>query len=581
MCQRCLIVLLAISICCLGDYVFGQTPIPPVPALPYAFEADFVGVFLTGISATGTLYYDYPNGRQRYDATLDSSYVVTQIELYNESQVYISCQNVCEKFQLTGEMEPYFVAPGATFVGSSSDCQTLDSVPQPVQGSVCGVWENQIPTENIFVYANQLGLQKVQVVDSTTGANIRSFSFRAVPPIPPPAYVFQPPSTCINIALCGNPEDVVFVLDSSGSIDDVSWNALLEFTQTLIQSLDVGATSRVGIVQFSSWAQVQINFTGNVTLALSALNTMVKLNNDTAIGDGLNAAYNMFLTLGRPNVTYVAILVTDGENNYGPDPFPIATAMKSSGIIIYGIAVGSLINYTTIEMLSSNYSALQASNYSDLINLVDTLASIPCMGQPKTPCPNDCSGYGFCGCNRYCVCPYPYHGPYCNYMCGDGILEGYEQCDYVNMTGTCCVDCLWKNCSYLDATCIVGVCNNATGACMQVQTSPSCVPPSGPIAPIAFFNGNFSTVIVPTVPHTDNTVVFAVLVTVFGALLLAAVLGVIIYIKYKNRPPPKPKYKEMKSEALTQATLNPQYKPKAEEASNPLYKKPEDTGDEK
>jgi hypothetical protein len=84
MCQRCLIVLLAISICCLGDYVFGQTPIPPVPALPYAFEADFVGVFLTGISATGTLYYDYPNGRQRYDATLDSSYVVTQIELYNE-----------------------------------------------------------------------------------------------------------------------------------------------------------------------------------------------------------------------------------------------------------------------------------------------------------------------------------------------------------------------------------------------------------------------------------------------------------------------------------------------------------------
>jgi hypothetical protein len=62
--------------------VFGQSP--PVPSLPYSFEADFVATFLAGITATGTLYYDYPNGRQRIDATLNSNYTVIQIELYND-----------------------------------------------------------------------------------------------------------------------------------------------------------------------------------------------------------------------------------------------------------------------------------------------------------------------------------------------------------------------------------------------------------------------------------------------------------------------------------------------------------------
>jgi hypothetical protein len=32
----------------------------------------------------------------------------------------------------------------------------------------------------------------------------------------------------------------------------------------------------------------------------------------------------------------------------------------------------------------------------------------------------------------------------------------------------------------------------------------------------------------------------------------------------------------MKSQTLAQTTLNPEYKPKVEEASNPLYVKPED-----
>jgi hypothetical protein len=78
------IILVTITSSFLNIFVFGQSP--PVPSLPYSFKADFVATFLAGIEATGTLYYDYPNGRQRYDATLSSNYVVTRIELYNEVQ---------------------------------------------------------------------------------------------------------------------------------------------------------------------------------------------------------------------------------------------------------------------------------------------------------------------------------------------------------------------------------------------------------------------------------------------------------------------------------------------------------------
>lgn len=88
----------------------------------------------------------------------------------------------------------------------------------------------------------------------------------------------------------------------------------------------------------------------------------------------------MFNTLGRPNVTYVAILITDGEvryssslsqslnfdvvgvfhsililsqNNYGMDPFPVADTMKASGITIFGIAVILFFRFVSFLFVGS------------------------------------------------------------------------------------------------------------------------------------------------------------------------------------------------------------------------------------
>ena len=55
---------------------------------------------------------------------------------------------------------------------------------------------------------------------------------------------------------CRNPPDVVFALDSSGSIGHENFQRIVDFTKEVTRYLPVGARTRVGLETFSDRERV-------------------------------------------------------------------------------------------------------------------------------------------------------------------------------------------------------------------------------------------------------------------------------------------------------------------------------------
>ncbi len=56
------------------------------------------------------------------------------------------------------------------------------------------------------------------------------------------------------------PRDVIFVLDSSGSISDQDFNAALKFTRRIVGLLDISQThTRVALVNYGTTAKVEFS----------------------------------------------------------------------------------------------------------------------------------------------------------------------------------------------------------------------------------------------------------------------------------------------------------------------------------
>jgi len=64
---------------------------------------------------------------------------------------------------------------------------------------------------------------------------------------------------CLSSA-CASEADVVFILDSSGSLDEPNFNHIKSFVSNLVESLDVDSGKiRIGVVTYSDYAEPRFN----------------------------------------------------------------------------------------------------------------------------------------------------------------------------------------------------------------------------------------------------------------------------------------------------------------------------------
>jgi uncharacterized protein YegL len=116
----------------------------------------------------------------------------------------------------------------------------------------------------------------------------------------------------------------------------------------LVTAVNISFTgANIGVVQFASSARTELPMTGDATMAHARIEAMRQINGGTAIGSGLAMAGKLFAR----SYPHVLILMTDGANNAGPTPIPIAAQLKTDNVQIFGIGVGSGVDQKTLEAI--------------------------------------------------------------------------------------------------------------------------------------------------------------------------------------------------------------------------------------
>jgi cysteine-rich repeat protein len=183
----------------------------------------------------------------------------------------------------------------------------------------------------------------------------RHYSFAKAPSgLPDP----DPPSSCFTavdfVEDVFGVDRVMLVMDRSGSmgnrISEGSNETRIGYAKAAARAwtdLFAGSGGDLGLISFSGEAQVDRSFEGGTgTFDANELDDAkaqidaLRSDGNTAIGDALRLAQQEFDAAGTER-TRTLFLLSDGQNKVGEDPIEVAEDLRSSGIRIFSIPVGS------------------------------------------------------------------------------------------------------------------------------------------------------------------------------------------------------------------------------------------------
>jgi hypothetical protein len=145
--------------------------------------------------------------------------------------------------------------------------------------------------------------------------------------------------------IVGTPQDVMLVLDRSGSMGGQRLTDLQAAANGLIDRLDeetdgvldgkIGNGSQVGVVSFAGTATVDAELAATTASAKSAVAALT-----ASGGTNHGAAINLAQAQFAGSNDRAMVIVTDGGTTTGPDPAAAATAAKNAGTTIFTVGLG-------------------------------------------------------------------------------------------------------------------------------------------------------------------------------------------------------------------------------------------------
>ncbi|XP_057624395.1 collagen alpha-6(VI) chain [Chionomys nivalis] len=181
--------------------------------------------------------------------------------------------------------------------------------------------------------------------------------------------------------------DIMFLVDSSGSIGPENFSKMKTFMKNLVSKSQIGADRvQIGVVQFSheNKEEFQLNTFMTQSDISSAIDQMTHIGETTLTGSALSFVSQYFSPDkgARPNVRKFLILITDGEaQDLVREP---AAALRRDGVIIYSVGVfGS--NVTQLEEISGKREMVfYVENFDILQHIGDDLVLGIC--SPREEC---------------------------------------------------------------------------------------------------------------------------------------------------------------------------------------------------
>ncbi|ELT92983.1 hypothetical protein CAPTEDRAFT_220507 [Capitella teleta] len=186
--------------------------------------------------------------------------------------------------------------------------------------------------------------------------------------------------------------DIIFVMDSSGSVGDSNWKLVLQFVQNVVDNLDIGShATRVGAITYGNRATVNfyLDDYSNKEDINAALGAIRWKDQETNTSGAIRTMEQMFVREkgDRRKAPNVGVVITDGASNRDVNyTIPYANAAKASGIAMFAIGIGDKVNKDELDAIATNTTMVFEVGDFDMLETINSrLVSAAC------DIPVDCS----------------------------------------------------------------------------------------------------------------------------------------------------------------------------------------------
>lgn len=187
---------------------------------------------------------------------------------------------------------------------------------------------------------------------------------------------------------CAAPLDIAFVLDSSASIGEPSYQKIKDFVKAVANSFIIGpGKAFTAVIQYGTTATTAIRFSDNVNNAEfnAAVDALPYLRGETRIDKALQLASSELLTErsgARTGVAKVIVLLTDGRQSKAPDGLDlqkVAEPLLSAGVSIFAVGIGSEVDEKELQLVvDKTDDVILVPSYDGLATRVRQLSIATC-----------------------------------------------------------------------------------------------------------------------------------------------------------------------------------------------------------
>ncbi|XP_068616033.1 collagen alpha-6(VI) chain [Brachionichthys hirsutus] len=192
---------------------------------------------------------------------------------------------------------------------------------------------------------------------------------------------------CSQDACKDIPGDLIFLADSSGSIDPNDYQKMKDFMKSVVSKSLIGQNEvHVGVMQFSTIQQLAFPLNRHYSKddLSQAIEDMQQTGGGTLTGNAIAEVSQYFDASGggRPDLRQRLIVITDGESQdevRGP-----AAALRARGVVVYAIGVVDANTTQLLEISGSPDRMHSERSFEDLKNLEGQVAMELC--DPQREC---------------------------------------------------------------------------------------------------------------------------------------------------------------------------------------------------
>lgn len=182
--------------------------------------------------------------------------------------------------------------------------------------------------------------------------------------------------------------DLVFVLDSSGSIGLNNWYKITNFTANVVNAFNIAQENvRVGVLWYGNEADVAfyLNTYTDRRQILDEIRQIPWKDQETNTSGAIRTMRTQMFTPergDRPDVPNIGVVITDGESNRDADlTIPEANDAKADGIIMFALGIGDKVSMDELIGIANSPKdkyVFKATDFDALKNIEVQVESAAC-----------------------------------------------------------------------------------------------------------------------------------------------------------------------------------------------------------